>query len=350
MKRTTRSIKKLTTKIINSIARVFNPAKNSTYRSLDLAKTLIQICKNESSAERRSKPSPDTILRRLHQTSENQFNQILEELNAELLSKLDLPKRPVIALDYTTKPYYGEEQPTLVSDPNLPGTNLGIRFANLSIVEKGKTYTLKTRQVGPFTSNERIVKEMLEYTERFVEPRIILLDRGFYSVKVIKLLKSRKQDFIMPAKRTGPVKRLCKKFKEGEISPMIDYTIKSSDDSARVKLVFIKRKTEKGVEIHPFISNLELEPREIARLYGWRWRIETNNRELERFSALTTSTSMKIRRLYYSLAALLYNLWIVVRGGSELPRAHQFKRILNSFLWLISAEIKREPRPPPNLA
>lgn len=316
------------------------------YGSKDLASSLVEICARKSSAERHSNPSPDTILRRLHQVDEVKFDRTVEKLNAKLLRRLRQPRRPLIALDYKTKPYYGEEQPALVSDPDLPGTNLGIKFANLSVVERGKTFTVKTKQVGPLTSNVQVVREMLDYAERFVEPRIILLDRGFYSAEVIEALKSRNRSFIMPAKRTGPVKRLCKAFERGEVPPTVDYTVKGSGECADVKLTFVRRKTEDGVKTYGFISDLALGPEVVSELYGWRWRIETNNRELGKFSALTTSTSMKLRRLYYSLAALLYNLWIVVRGGGELPRAHQFKRIIKRLLRVISADIESGPGPP----
>lgn len=347
LNREIRSTRKLSSRIIKDIATLFHPAPNSPHNSFDLAKTIIKMAKDKSSAERQSKPSPDAILRRLHQIKESTARKKLDELNQHLLHHLQLPKKPIIALDFTIRPYYGEENPTLVSDPRLPGTNLGIKFAFLSVVERGKTFTLKVRQVNPLESETKILEEMLNYTRRLVEPRLILLDRGFYSVKAIKLLKSRKQSFIMPAKRTGPVKRLCEQFKNREIPPTVNYTVKSPSDGVLIKLTLVERETEKGVEIQPFISDREMGPEKISEIYGWRWRIETNNREFEKFKAFTTSRSMKIRRLYFLLSMILYNFWIITRGGSEYPRAYQFKKILKLTLKWISAEIGNISRPPP---
>jgi IS4 transposase len=69
-------------------------------------------------------------------------------------------------------------------------------------------------------------------------------------------------------------------------------------------------------------------------------RIETNNREFKTFIARTTSADMKIRRIYYSLAALLYNLWIVMRVVLGELRSHWLKRILDVMLNVVA-------QPPP---
>ena len=232
-----------------------------------------------------------------------------------------------MALDFKTLPYYGTDQPSLVSDSQLPGTKLGVKFAMLSVVEGGHTFVLDTKQVAPFHSKVGIIREMLGRTP--LKPRLLLLDRGFYAVGVILALKSKKTHFLIAAKRTAPIKRLCKLFERGDIPPVVDYVVRTSGSSVRVKLIFIRRKTKHGWETHVFVSDLPIDPRTASELYRCRWRIETNNRELKRFLARTTSRDMKLRRIYYSLAALLYNLWIVMRSVLGRLRSHEFKSILS---------------------
>jgi IS4 transposase len=133
----------------------------------------------------------------------------------------------------------------------------------------------------------------------------------------------------MPAKQTAPIKRLCKAFEKREVSSAVDYAVRSFGDSAQVKLIFVRRRTKEGLKTHVFVSDIAFDPKTASELYRCRRRIETNNREIK-FRARTTSRSMKLRRIYYSLAALLYNLWIVMRsmlGG--LLRSYEFKSILN---------------------
>lgn len=321
--------KKLVNGVIKTVARLFNPAPNSRYKARQLATVLVDLGRRKASAEECSKPSPDRILDRLHEVCERSFNRALWKLNTGLLERLPLPRRVTLALDFKTLPYYGAEQPACVGDSRLPGTRLGIRFATLSIVESGRTFALMVKQVGPFTSKVKVLREMLDAIEGLVEPRIILLDKAFFTVEVIKELQSRKLPFLMPAKRTEPIKRLCHLFKKGEIPPITSYTVKSFGSSAWVKLIFARKKTKGGWKTFIYVSNIAFKPEVAKELYRRRWRIETNNREIEKFKARTTSTSMKLRRMYYSLAALLYNLWIVLRQILSGLRSREFKSILH---------------------
>jgi putative transposase len=324
-----KATKKLVNGVIKTVAKLFSPAPNSRYKSRQLATVLVDLGGRKASAEEYSKPSPDRILDRLHEVDEKSFNSAIWRLNTDLLKQLPLPHKVTLALDYKTLPYSGEEQPALVSDSRLPGTRLGVRFAMLSIVESGRTFVLAVKQVGPFTSNVRVVRGMLDAIKGLVEPRIILLDKGFFTVEVIKELQSRKLPFLMPAKRTAPIKRLCRLFKKGKVMPLINYTIKSFGNSVQVKLIFARKKTKRGWRTFAYVSNIAFKPETAKELYRHRWRIETNNREIGKFRARTTSTSMKLRRMYYSLAALLYNLWIVLRQVLSGMRSREFKNILH---------------------
>jgi len=324
-----RSIKKIACRTFKTVGEIFSPAPNSTYKADDLTKALIETCIRNSSVEQCPKPSSDTMLRRLHQVDEEVFDLVFKDLNTQLLRKLHPRRRLMTAFDYRTLPFYGIEQPVLVSCSELPGTTLGMRFATLSVVEARRTFTLEVKQVGPFTSKVEAIREMLKSVQGLVKPKILLLDRAFFTVEVMNLLKSEKKHFLMPAKRTAPIKRLCEAFERGEISPVVDYTVRSFEDSTQVKLIFVRRKAKEGLKTHVFVSDIAFKPEVASELYRCRWRIETNNREIEKFRARTTSRSMKLRRIYYALAALLYNLWIVMRSVLGRLRSYEFKSILS---------------------
>lgn len=348
MKEPSRSIRKIACKHLKGIDEIFDPAPNSRYGADDLTKILIETCVRNGSAEQCLSPSPDTVLRRLHRTNEEDFDRIVWKSNARLLKKLHLPRRVTVAVDYTTLPFYGTDQPSLVSCSDLPGTTLGIRFAMLSVVEAGRTFTLRARQVGPFASKSKVLLEMLGAARKLVEPKMVLLDRAFFTVEVIKALKSNKTHFLMPAKRTAPIKRLRRALEKGEIPPVVDYTVKTLGDSVDVKLVFVRRRTKEGLKTYVFVSDVTLEPDVASELYRRRWRIETNNREVGKFRARTTSRSMKLRRMYYLLAALLYNLWIVMRNAVGKLTSYKFKRILGILLGtLLPVTFCNDTCPPP---
>ncbi|PTD94516.1 hypothetical protein C9439_02285 [archaeon SCG-AAA382B04] len=124
---------------------------------------------------------------------------------------------------------------------------------------------------------------MLDYAEEVLNPDLVLLDRGFYSVEAIKELKSKSMDFIMPAKKTNLVKKACKKFKKGEAPSELDYTVSGAKGEEDVRLLLTEKETENGTGIHPFITDQDITPEEASENYSWRWRIETNIRELEKF-------------------------------------------------------------------
>lgn len=347
MKEPHRSIRKTAARHLKGIGEVFELAPNSHYEADDLTRTLVKTSLSNGSAEQCLSPSPDTVLRRLHQTDEEAFGQAVWKSNAHLLKKLHLPRRVTIAIDYTTLPFYGAEQPSLVSCSDLPGTTLGVRFAMLSVVEAGRTFTLRAKQVGPFASNAKVLLEMIESAKKLVRLGLVLLDRAFFTVAVIKALKSNKTHFLMPAKRTAPIKRLCRAFERKEIPPVVDYTVKTIGDSVDVRLIFVRRKTKEGMKTYVFVSDIDFEPDAASELYWRRWRIETNIREIEKFRARTTSTSMKLRRMYYALAAMLYNLWIVMRNAVGRLTSHRFKRTLEVLLdVLLPAALYSDTGPP----
>lgn len=341
----TRSNTRIACRVLKGIASIFTIARNSVYKAPDLTESLVRICIQNDSAEQCSNPSPDVVLRRLHQVGERGFTQVWGKANSGLLRRLAFRRKVVMALDFRTLPYYGAEQPTLVGDSRLLGTRFGVRFAMLSVVEDGRTFVLGVKQATPFHTNVGILREMLGRAP--LKPRMLLLDRGFYAVEVIKALKSGRTHFLMAARRTAPIKRLCKLFERGEIPPVVDYTVRSSKSSVPVKLIFVRKRTKKGLETHVFVSDLPFDPAAASELYRCRWRIETNNRELKKFMPRTTSRSMKLRRMYYLLAALLYNLWIVMRNALGVLTSHKFKRILKTPLTPPLVVRADDPPPPP---
>ncbi|MDI6884220.1 MAG: hypothetical protein QMD00_03685, partial [Hadesarchaea archaeon] len=174
----TRSSKRIACRVLKEIASIFVLARNSVYKAPDLTESLVRICIQNDSAERCSSPSPDIVLRRLHQVGERDFTQVWRRMNTGLLMRLAFRRKVVMALDFRTLPYYGIVQPALVGDSRLPGTRFGVRFAMLSVVEDGCTFVLGVKQATPFNSKVGILKEML--WQASLKPRMLLLDRGFY--------------------------------------------------------------------------------------------------------------------------------------------------------------------------
>jgi hypothetical protein len=71
-----RSIKRIACRALKALGRIFRVARNSTYKTEVLVKALILLCITNTSAERSSAPSPDTLLRRLRRVDEQDFIQM----------------------------------------------------------------------------------------------------------------------------------------------------------------------------------------------------------------------------------------------------------------------------------
>ena len=93
-----------------------------------------------------------------------------------------------VAVDINLLEWYGEDLPFIIKSQPRKGTNTFIGFATIAIVEDGKWFTLKVVPVTPFSVKKDVVKELLDYAMRFVDIRVVLMDRGFYSGDIIALL------------------------------------------------------------------------------------------------------------------------------------------------------------------
>lgn len=111
-------------------------------------------------------------------------------------------KRPLmIAVDLTLIAYYGKHP---LDDTNVyrsqakRGTNSFFAYATAYLVLHGERFTLA---VIPVTRSEalEILQELLQVLSKMgLKIGLLLLDRGFYSVEVIRYLQQAQRPFLMP--------------------------------------------------------------------------------------------------------------------------------------------------------
>jgi len=86
------------------------------------------------------------------------------------------------------------------------------------------------------------------------------------------------------------------------------YTIsskrKKKNEQATVRIVAVKDRNELLV----FATNTDLKPKAIRRMFRKRWAIETSYRMINQFLPKLYS----LRKLYFYLAVLLYNIWVFI--------------------------------------
>lgn len=254
-------------------------------------------------------PSGDAVLDRLsnqpYTVLENGFDHVFQD-NISRARKQRLFTHPVIvAIDFNDIEWYGEELLFIVKSKAKNGTKRFIRFATIAVVENGKRFTLKVLPVTPLSITENIVKELMEYVQKFVSIRVVLLDRGFYSNEVVVEIKKTDVKFVMPAKKTSKVKKNMQTAYEN--GPM-EYTMSKG---ATYTLMVVK--DEDNDKLLPYATNMDnVESSVVHELYESRFGIETQYRVKNKFFGKTCSKKYSVRYAFFILAVALYNLWVLL--------------------------------------
>ena len=272
-----------------------------------------QISVQEASEELRDcgydVPSGDAVLDRLsnqpYNILEQGFNHTFKDQVSQARKQRLFTHSVIVAIDFTDIEWYGEDLPFIVRGKAKNGTDRFIRFATAGVVEDGKRFTLKVLPVTPLSCKEKVVKELIDFVQKLVSIRVLLLDRGFYCNEVIQEIKNMKHRFVIPAKKYDKVKQLMKTaYEEGpqryEMSKGSTYTLVVVKDEDTRKLL-------------PYATNLDgIQPVVIHELYTHRFGIETQYRVKNQFLGRTCSKQYSMRYGFFILAVALYNLWVLL--------------------------------------
>ena len=95
------------------------------------------------------------------------------------------------------------------------------------------------------------------------------------------------------------------------------YTTRShnrkKEEQATFRLVTVYGRNKKGKTVlYAFATNTTLPSLSILRIFKKRWGIETGYRMIRKLLARTISGRYTIRLLYFFLAVLLYNFWVIL--------------------------------------
>jgi hypothetical protein len=342
-----------------------------------LASTIAQACRSL-----RKVPSDQSIYDALDATLPDRI-ELQRRLNLALRDSVPRSvrkgKRPAkLAIDLDLLPYYGKADPDddmVYKGQEKAGTHYHHGYATVYLVRKGRRFTLGVLAVRHDTPWDVIVKTLLTLARKVI-PRIelVLLDRGFYSVAVIRYLQRARYPFIMPViargrKRDDPRGpggtnaffcwrksgwgRYELSERRGEGKAHFDVAVKVRRKVR--KRPGSKRKNSRvlvyacwGVKGHGVKWVDETYQRRrinwVRQTYRKRYGIETSYRQTNQARAWTTSTKPVRRLLLVGLALLLRNLWAMLhlvvlaqrqRGG---PRLRPLLLTLQSMLqWLSQA-------------
>lgn len=275
----------------------------------------------------------------------------------------DLPKplrtrKQRLAIDLHLVPYYGQawkDPKEIYRSQAKAGTNSFHAYASAYVVFHGQRYTVALTPVERGEDMKVVVQRLLTIARKAsVRPRLLLLDRGFYSIAVIRYLQAARVPFLMPAVARG------RKPAPGKAATGIRaFTLRKRGGWGSHQLVAGKRKAT--VSICVYCSNQRgrrkvkgrvawvyaywgFQPgstRWVADTYRQRFGIETSYRQLNQARITTCTRNPRVRFFFVALALLLRNVWVWFlwerlsspRRGRRLVRLERlrFKELL---LWL----------------
>ena len=149
-------------------------------------------------------PSDETARKALLATLPD-YATLQRQLNAALAGHLPKTLRKHLqrlAIDLTLIPYHGQpfrDLEEIYRGQAKDGTSHFHAYATAYVVRKGQRYTVALTGVKKGEPLKEVVQRLLRQAASVgVRPRLLLLDRGFYSVAVVRYLQAARYPFLMP--------------------------------------------------------------------------------------------------------------------------------------------------------
>jgi hypothetical protein len=252
-------------------------------------------------------------------------------LNAALaghLPKALCRRRLRLAIDLTLIPYHGEpfrDLDEVYRAQAKDGTSHFHAYATAYVVRKGQRYTVALTGVAKGEPLKDVVQRLLRQAASVgIRPRLLLLDRGFYSVAVVRYLQAARHPFLMPVvchgrspkQPGGPTGSYV--FRTWKTSGWSDYTLADAKKRTATVSICVKCRNYRGqwkrrgrqALVYAYWGYRPPSPDAVFAIYRLRFGIETSYRQLHEGRIRTTSRRPTVRLLYVGIALVLRNLWV----------------------------------------
>lgn len=260
-----------------------------------------------------------------------EMDQLQRRINAALSAGLpkSLRRRPRrLAIDLTLIPYHGQpfRHPREVyrSQPKS-GTSHFHAYATCYVVLKGHRFTLAATYVFKDEPIKDVVKRLVRRARQIgVEPRYLLLDRGFYTIAVIRYLQAARVPFLMPVVHRGrPAKdpsrsRSTRRFAAWKKSGWGQHTLRNHQGGSATVGICVSCRNYAGrwkrrgrqTMVYAFWGFRPGTTRWVRETYRKRFGIETSYRQMNQARIRTCTRNPLFRLLFVAIALILRNAWV----------------------------------------
>jgi putative transposase len=276
----------------------------------------------------RDAPSDETARKALLATLPD-YAALQRQLNAALAGHLPKALRQHLqrlAIDLTLIPYHGRPYPDEIYRAQAKdGTSHFHAYATAYVVRKGQRYTVALTGVMKGESLKDVVQRLLRQAARVgVRSSLLLLDRGFYSVAVVRYLQAARHPFLMPVvchgrspkQPGGPTGSYI--FRTWKVGGWSRYTLTDARKRTATVSICVKCRNYRGqwkrhgrqALVYAYWGYRPASPDAVFATYRLRFGIETSYRQMHEGRIRTTTRRPDVRLLYVGIALVLRNLWV----------------------------------------
>jgi putative transposase len=307
-------------------------------------------------------PSEETIRKALI-ASMPEFAELQRQLNRALAGRLPRAlcrRRQRLAIDLTLIPYHGEhfrDPKEVYRGQAKSGTSHFHAYATAYVVLRGQRFTVALTAVAKGEALKEVVQRLLRQAGSVgVKPRLVLLDRGFYSVDVIRYLQTARYPFLMPvvirgrkaSDPRGPGG--TRVFAVMKRSGWHEYTVRGGTKRTATVSICVACRNYRG--------QWKRHGREalvyacwgvggrsclwVRETYRTRFGIESSYRQMNQARGRTSTRRPELRLMYVGIAMVLRNEWVWLhyevlstpRRGGRLIRQERL-RLKTMLQWLL---------------
>lgn len=251
-------------------------------------------------------------------------DELLRRINASLAGDLPkgLRKRPqTLAIDETLIPYHGKpwkDENEIRRSKAKSGTSHFHGYVTCYVVRHGERFTLAMLWLRKGDTLKNAVQQLMKIVRKLgIQVGLLLLDRGFYSVAVIRYLQRARCPFLMPVVhrgRSGGTRR----FLDWKKSGYSTYTLCSNQGERATIQICVSCKNYAGqwkrhgrkALVFAYWGFQPGSPRWVRETYRRRFGIETSYRQMNQARIFTCTRNPLRRLLYIGIALVLRNIWV----------------------------------------
>ena len=292
-------------------------------------------------------PCRETILEALLRSLAGR-DELLRRLNRALVADVPrgLRKRPQqVSIDLTLIPYHGQpmfDLKEIYRSQAKSGTSHFHAYATAYVNYRGQRFTLALTVVERGEKMEEVLRRLLRRLGQLgIGVRMLLLDRGFWSVAAIRYLQAARKPFLMPVilrgrgadhpEGPGGTRIFASRKKGG----WDEYTLTSANGTkARVSICVHCRNYDgqwgrhgRQTLVYAYWKMRPTNTRWVRETYRKRFAIETSYRQMHQCRARTCTRNPLARLLLVGIELVLRNVWVWLhyavlstprRGGRRL--------------------------------